>query len=183
MPRYVCHPLPRKNEIKCHFLSALLLLPLLMRADFNTKLVMSRGGRERASGKLAGSVVRAGALFRLWHCESPLARSLVERGRNTGSSRDYLQCLSKQDQNECRSSKIYPEYGNPDVSGFAMVNTLRAEGGEWVGIDPRKRVAHIPLHTVILGPIIRGQPKTNLKVTFEQESKQIRYSKYHVKMK
>ena len=43
--------------------------------------------------------------------------------------------------------------------------------------------AHIPLHTVILGPIIRGQPKTNLKVTFEQESKQIRYSKYHVKMK
>ena len=44
-------------------------------------------------------------------------------------------------------------------------------------------VSHIPLHTVILGPIIRGQPKTNLKVTFEQESKQIRYSKYHVKMK
>ena len=40
----------------------------------------------------------------------------------------------------------------------------------------------IPLHTVILGPIIRGQPKTNLKVTFEQEGKQIRYSKYHIKL-
>ena len=50
-------------------------------------------------------------------------------------------------------------------------------------VGHRKIGAHIPLHTVILGPIIRGQPKTNLKVTFEQESKQIRYSKYHVKMK
>ena len=51
------------------------------------------------------------------------------------------------------------------------------------GIGREKTGAHIPLHTVILGPIIRGQPKTNLKVTFEQESKQIRYSKYHIKLK
>ena len=46
----------------------------------------------------------------------------------------------------------------------------------------RPQCAHIPLHTVILGRIIRGQPKTNLKVTFEQEGKQIRYSKYHIKL-
>ena len=54
----------------------------------------------------------------------------MEKGRNTGSNRDYLQCLSKQDQNECRSSKIYPEYGNPDVSGFGMVQTPCEQKGE-----------------------------------------------------
>ena len=32
--------------------------------------------------------------------------------------------------------------------------------------EDMKESAHIPTHTVILGPTIRGQPKTNLKLTF-----------------
>ena len=68
----------------------------------------------------------------------------------------------------------------PALPALASLQLLKCKG---IRDLTARAGSHIPLHTVILGPIIRGQPKTNLKVTFEQESKQIRYSKYHVKMK
>ena len=75
-----------------------------------------------------------------------------------------------------RSASITQSYPG---SSIKICAARKVRNIEWIS----ESVTYIPLHTVILGPIIRGQPKTNLKVTFEQESKQIRYSKYHVKMK